>query len=133
MGKRIRRGSLADYIAEILKNAVYEKGEELDVIVAEAPDLPGCVTQGDTVEEARENLVDAIEVWLMSGLRSGEDPPVVNGCRLAITVAPSPSGLLKLGRDPTNGLAGIVDAFVFAAGAIFFLIDYVRPYDPKKP
>jgi predicted RNase H-like HicB family nuclease len=86
--KSPRRGSLADYLAEILKNAVYEKGEQLDVIVAEAPDLPGCLTQGDTFEEARENLVDAIEVWLMSGLRSGEDPPVVNGCRLAITTAP---------------------------------------------
>ena len=83
-----RRGSLPIYIAEILKNAVYEKGEQLDVIVAEAPDLPGCMTQGATFEEARENLVDAIEVWLMSGLRSGEDPPVVNGCKLAITVAP---------------------------------------------
>src|SRR5712691_9642452 len=86
--KSPRRGSLADYIAEILKNAVYEKGEQLDVIVAEAPDLPGCLTQGATVEEARENLVDAIEVWLMSGLRSGEDPPVVNGCHLAITTVP---------------------------------------------
>src|SRR5215472_641826 len=86
--KSTRRVSLADYIAEILKNAEYEKGEQLDVIVAEAPDLPGCLTQGATFEEARKNLVDAIEVWLLSGLRSGEDPPVVNGCRLAITTAP---------------------------------------------
>ena len=86
--KALRRCSLSDYMAEVLKNAVYEKGEQLDVIVAEAPDLPGCLTQGDTFEEARKNLVDAIEVWLLSGLRSGEDPPVVNGCRLAITVAP---------------------------------------------
>jgi predicted RNase H-like HicB family nuclease len=83
-----RDGSLSEYVAEVLKNAVYEKGEQLDVIVAEAPDLPGCVTQAATFEEARENLVDAIEVRLMSGLRSGEDPPVVNGCRLAITTAP---------------------------------------------
>ena len=89
MGKKSpHRKSLADYVAEILKNAVYEKGEQLDVIVAEAPDLPGCMTQGATVEEARKNLVDAIEVWLMSGLRSGEDPPVVNGCSLAITATP---------------------------------------------
>ena len=87
-----RRGSLSDYMTEVLKNAVYEKGEQLDVIVAEAPDLPGCLTQGATFEEARENLVDAIEVWLMSGLRSGEDPPVVNGCRLAITIAPRRPG-----------------------------------------
>src|SRR5437588_11551928 len=82
-----RQVSLSDYIAEVLKNSVYEKGEQLDVIVAEAPDLPGCLTQAATFEEARANLVDAIEVWLLSGLRSGEDPPVVNGCRLAITTA----------------------------------------------
>ncbi|MGC8639776.1 MAG: type II toxin-antitoxin system HicB family antitoxin [Isosphaeraceae bacterium] len=90
--KSPRRGGLADYITEVLKNAVYEKGEQLNVIVAEAPDLPGCMTQGNTFEEARENLVDAIEVWLMAGLRSGEDPPVVNGCRLAITAAPRGPG-----------------------------------------
>jgi hypothetical protein len=86
--KSYRRKSLREYIAEVLKNAIYEKGEQLAVIVAEAPDLPGCLTQGATFEEARENLVDAIEVWLMSGLRNGEDPPVVNGCCLAITKAP---------------------------------------------
>ncbi len=86
--KSPRRAKLADYIAEILKNAVYEKGEQLDAIVAEAPDLPGCLTQEATFEEARENLVDAIEDWLMSGLRSGEDLPVVNGYQLAITAAP---------------------------------------------
>src|SRR5436190_374523 len=89
MRKKVPRlGSLSEYMSEILKNAVYERGEQLDVIVAEAPDLPGCLTQAPTFEEARENLVDAIEVWLMSGLRSGEDPPVVNGCRLAISTVP---------------------------------------------
>lgn len=77
--------SLREYIAEVLKNAVYEKGEVLDVIVAEAPDLPGCFTQGRSVEEAREKLIDAIEVWILAGLQSGEAMPVVNGCRLAIT------------------------------------------------
>jgi predicted RNase H-like HicB family nuclease len=90
--KAPRRVSLAEYTAEILKNAVYEKGEELDVIVAEAPDLPGCLTQGATFEEARENLLDAIEVWVLSGLRDGDDPPVVNGCQLAITAAPRRAG-----------------------------------------
>jgi predicted RNase H-like HicB family nuclease len=87
-----RSVSLADYMAEILKNAVYEKGEQLDVVVVESPDLPGCMTQGANFEEARKNLVDAIEVWLMSGLRSGEDLPVVNGCCLAITTAPRRQG-----------------------------------------
>src|SRR5258708_4898253 len=93
MGKKAPRlVSLPDYMTEILKNAVYEKGEQLDVVVAEAPDLAGCLTQGATFEEARENLVDAIGVGLLSGLRRGGAPPVVNGCRLAISKAPRKQG-----------------------------------------
>jgi len=38
--------TLREYVQEALKNAVYEKGEVLDVIIAEVPDLPGCFVQG---------------------------------------------------------------------------------------
>jgi predicted RNase H-like HicB family nuclease len=31
---------------------------------AEVPALPGCVTQGDTVEDVTSNLREAIEGWL---------------------------------------------------------------------
>jgi predicted RNase H-like HicB family nuclease len=31
---------------------------------AEVPALPGCVTQGDTLEEVTHNLREAIEGWL---------------------------------------------------------------------
>jgi predicted RNase H-like HicB family nuclease len=31
---------------------------------AEVPALPGCITEGDTMEEAVANLKDAIEGWL---------------------------------------------------------------------
>jgi len=31
---------------------------------AEVPALPGCVTQGETVEEVTQNLREAIEGWL---------------------------------------------------------------------
>lgn len=31
---------------------------------AEVPKLPGCITEGDTMEEVIANLRDAIEVWL---------------------------------------------------------------------
>lgn len=86
--KSSRQGTLREYVAEALKNAIYEKGEVLDVVVAETPDLPGCFTQGASFEEARENLIDAIEVWIMAGLQRGEELPVVNGCQLAITARP---------------------------------------------
>ncbi len=35
-----------------------------DVYVAYCPELPGCVTYGKTEEEARENIVEAIELYL---------------------------------------------------------------------
>jgi predicted RNase H-like HicB family nuclease len=94
-----RSVTLRQYVTEALKNAVYEKGEALEVIVAEAPDLRGCLTQGATFEEARENLIDAIEVWVMAGLQSGEVLPVVNGCRLAITARPRSR---QRARDQSN-------------------------------
>lgn len=31
---------------------------------AEVPALPGCITEGDTMEEILKNLKDAIEGWL---------------------------------------------------------------------
>lgn len=32
---------------------------------AEVPALPGCITEGDTMEELENNLKDAIEGWLL--------------------------------------------------------------------
>jgi hypothetical protein len=75
--------TLREYVQEALKNAVYEKGEVLDVIIAEVPDLPGCFAQGRDFEEAREDLIDAIELWVMSALMDRDEIPVINGCRLA--------------------------------------------------
>ncbi|MDE0838697.1 MAG: type II toxin-antitoxin system HicB family antitoxin [Kiritimatiellae bacterium] len=31
---------------------------------AEVPALPGCVTQGESIEEVRTNVREAIELWL---------------------------------------------------------------------
>ena len=33
---------------------------------AEVPALPGCVSQGETVEEVRVNVREAIEGWLLA-------------------------------------------------------------------
>lgn len=86
--KAYRQVTLREYVAAVLKHAQYERGEVLDVVVGEVLVLPGCFTQGDSFEEAREHLIDAIEVWIMAGLQSGEVLPVVNGCQLAITRGP---------------------------------------------
>ena len=46
--------------------AVVHKAEE-GGFWAEVPALPGCVTQGETMDEIRENLREAIEGWLEAG------------------------------------------------------------------
>ena len=35
-----------------------------DVYVSYCPELPGCVTYGKTEEEARQNITEAIELYL---------------------------------------------------------------------
>ena len=39
------------------------------------PDLDGCMAEGETVDEAIENLADARELWIESRLESGHPVP----------------------------------------------------------
>jgi predicted RNase H-like HicB family nuclease len=72
-----------EYVREILKTAEYKRDSQIGCVVAIAPVLPGCMTQGDNFEEARDNLIDAIELWITVGLREGEEMPLINEARLA--------------------------------------------------
>ncbi len=40
---------------------VLEEDEEMGGYVVECPALPGCVSEGDTIEEALENIKEAIK------------------------------------------------------------------------
>ncbi len=42
---------------------------------ATVPDLPGCMSDGDTFEEMRENVRDAIECWISAATRLGRTVP----------------------------------------------------------
>jgi antitoxin HicB len=50
-------------------------GDDVDGYLAEAPELPGCITAGKTVEEALAMLRDAMEGWIESALLAGETIP----------------------------------------------------------
>ncbi len=43
--------------------------------VATVPDLPGCVSDGETPEEALTNVQDAIEAWLEAARDLGRPIP----------------------------------------------------------
>ena len=42
---------------------------------ASFPDLPGCITIGDTMEEVVKNIVDAKREWLLAELENGSIIP----------------------------------------------------------
>jgi len=43
--------------------------------LATVPDLPGCVSDGATPEEAISNVMDAIEEWIDASRQMGRDVP----------------------------------------------------------
>ena len=44
-------------------NAIFAPAEEGGYCVS-VPDLPGCLSEGDTFEEAKANIAEAIELYL---------------------------------------------------------------------
>ncbi|MCD7959644.1 MAG: type II toxin-antitoxin system HicB family antitoxin [Ruminococcus sp.] len=47
-----------------------------DGFTAIVPDLPGCVTCGDTIQEVFEMAVDAVSGWVLTELEDGNTPPI---------------------------------------------------------
>ena len=50
-------------------------GDPDDGYLGEVPELPGCITAGDTPEEALANLEEAMAAWIESCLISGDPIP----------------------------------------------------------
>ena len=74
--------------------AVYAR--DGDWIVAWVQEVPGALTQGRTIEEARENLQEAISMMLESlRERSDADPCAPEILRERITVAPAARAILS--------------------------------------
>lgn len=48
----------------MLNSTVLIEQDEDGIYVAKVPDIPGCYTQGRTVEQAMERIVEAIQVCL---------------------------------------------------------------------
>lgn len=46
--------------------------------VAEIKDLPGCLTQGETLQEAIDNINEARELWLETAYEANDNIPLPN-------------------------------------------------------
>lgn len=52
-----------------------EPGDEAHAFGVVVPDLPGCFSAGDTLEEAIDNAKEAIELWLETVIDDGVPVP----------------------------------------------------------
>jgi predicted RNase H-like HicB family nuclease len=78
MVTRVRTFSLMRYVDTALSLAQYERDED-GVVVATVPDASGFFSQGDSFEEARTNLRDAIEGNVLLALQLGLPIPTMPG------------------------------------------------------
>lgn len=53
--------------------------DEDQLYIAAAPELPGCVTHGDTQEAALANLAEAIQLWVDTAKEFGNPVPEPKG------------------------------------------------------
>ena len=47
----------------VQRQVLFYNGED-GYVVAEVPSLPGCISQGKTLEEAKANIQEAIELYI---------------------------------------------------------------------
>jgi predicted RNase H-like HicB family nuclease len=55
---------------------------EDQVVVAEVPELPGCMAHGETEEMALSNVKEAIKLWIDTAKEFGDPVPEPKGHRL---------------------------------------------------
>ena len=64
-----------DYYMELPYRMEIIPDKEEGGFVATFPDLPGCITVGETIEAVVQNIVDAKRAWLEAELEIGETIP----------------------------------------------------------
>jgi antitoxin HicB len=74
-----------NYVRLVLSYAVFQRNQD-DTWTVEVPILPGCVTWGETREEAAEMVEDAVKGWTLTALRFGDEIPVIDGCTLGYAI-----------------------------------------------
>ncbi len=74
MDKQIKTTSLEYYLNLQYPVTLYPDPE--GGYVAQIKDLPGCLTQGETVEEAMINISEVRELWIETAYEAGDNIPL---------------------------------------------------------
>ena len=75
---------LQDYIHAAIRHANYEILPEDGSIYCEIPECQGVYAKAQTVEEARNEIIETLEDWLFIRLRKNLEIPVINNINLNV-------------------------------------------------
>lgn len=78
---------LTQYIQEAMRLAIIEFDEEDRRWYGEIPECRGVIGVGDDEELARRDTQEALEGWIIIGLRFGDPLPVLGGVDLNVREA----------------------------------------------
>jgi len=67
-------------------SVVLRPDREAGGYIVECPDIPGCLTEGDTVEEALANIREAAEGCIASMIEHGDPLPTGGSLFATITI-----------------------------------------------
>jgi predicted RNase H-like HicB family nuclease len=65
--------------------SIYWSNED-QLYIAAAPELPGCVTHGETQEDALANLAQAVQLWVDTAKEFGNPVPEPTGQSVSLDV-----------------------------------------------
>jgi len=74
----------AEYIAAALRRAEYKIIESDDPVFVSVHGLNGAWATGKTVEEARAELIEVIEEWLVLGIKLGHTIPAIEDAMINV-------------------------------------------------
>ena len=69
---------LTSYVQAAMRKARYDILED-GTFYGEIPGFPGVFADAETLEACRQQLQEALEDWIVLGLRLGHELPVVDG------------------------------------------------------
>src|SRR3712207_4308029 len=84
---------------------IYWSNED-EAFIAEVPELPGCLTHGDTRRAAVENAEEAIQLWLDTAKEFNRPAPKPKGGRMVLSCA-EPEHIRLRKQQPTMASSSV--------------------------
>lgn len=75
--EKITMKTMEEYLNQFYRMVIFEDFDEGGYVIS-FPDLPGCITSGETIESALHNAQEAKKEWILAALEEGISIPEPN-------------------------------------------------------